>query len=222
MSGRAMAAPHAADELAPARQPTATHRAVQTSGRIGPNAVTRLAEALSALQGEETCRAVFAAAGAEAHLAAAPTSMVDEMTVARLHQSLHARLAPHQARAVSRRAGELTARYLLDNRIPRLAQTLLRRLPAWLALRILCAAITRHAWTFTGSGAFTASFRPDVTLTITHGPVARLIRSREPACAYYAATFESVLSGALGRRMTVRETACEAMGAPACVFEVTW
>ncbi len=46
--------------------------------------------------------------------------------------------------------------------------------------------------------------------------------SGEPACAFYSATFERLFRALVHPRATVRETACEAMGAPACVFEIAW
>ena len=49
-----------------------------------------------------------------------------------------------------------TGDYLLAHRIPKPVQALLKRLPAPLAARVLLAAITRHAWTFAGSGRFEA------------------------------------------------------------------
>jgi hypothetical protein len=61
------------------------------------------------------------------------------------------------AAEVARSAGRRTADYLLAHRIPKPVQALLKALPARLAARVLLSAIARHAWTFAGSGVFSAS-----------------------------------------------------------------
>lgn len=189
---------------------------------IGPNAVTRLAEALGEMEGEGVRAAVFGVAGQGARLMQPPAAMVPEEDVARLHQALHDALGPWRAAEVSWRAGELTAAYLLAHRIPRLAQRILRLLPARLAARIMAGAIARHAWTFAGSGRFSWRLERGLVLTIKGGPVARLLTTQEPACHYYAATFEGVFAAVVGEAVTVRETACEASGGDACVFALSW
>jgi divinyl protochlorophyllide a 8-vinyl-reductase len=53
-------------------------------------------------------------------------------------------------------------------------------------------------------------------------PICKGLETHEPACAYFAATFERVFAEMLGPSVQVVETACEATGATACVFEVDW
>jgi divinyl protochlorophyllide a 8-vinyl-reductase len=192
------------------------------SGRIGPNAVTRIAQALEVGQPTGMTRRVFEAAGLGFWLVRPPEEMVEEGAVARLHASLIAELGEARARQISWEAGSLTGDYLLARRIPRLAQALLRALPRRLAARLLLAAISRHAWTFAGSGRFAYAFTPGLVLTIKGSPLCRLVRTDEPACAYFAATFERIFRAILDPRTRVTETACEAMGAPECVFTVEW
>jgi divinyl protochlorophyllide a 8-vinyl-reductase len=48
------------------------------------------------------------------------------------------------------------------------------------------------------------------------------LQADAPACGYYAATFEGLFAALVHRRARVVEVACEAQGAPACVFEVRW
>lgn len=189
---------------------------------IGPNAVTRMAEALSAAFGDTLCGDVFASAGLSRHLAAPPTRMIPETDVTALHGAAIARLGEARAADVSREAGRLTGDYLLAHRIPALAQRVLKRLPRALAARLLVAAIARHAWTFAGGGAFTYRFSPRLTLSLKGSPICAGLRTQEPACSYFAATFERVFSEMLGPTLRVTETECEATGAPACVFEVRW
>ena len=74
-------------------------------GRIGPNAITRLEEALTAGHGLEACRRLFARAGLLAHLEVRPCAMVDEADVTRLHAALHDCLPDADAAAVSAEAG---------------------------------------------------------------------------------------------------------------------
>ena len=190
----------------------------QGAALIGPNAVTRLAEALADRAAAER---VFGAAGLRRYLADPPTRMVPDEEVARLHAALRRELGGATAAAIGDRAGRLTADYLLANRIPRAAQRLLGLLPARLALGLLLRAIGQHAWTFAGRGRF--SWRReggDFVLSLAGGPVGRDAKADAPVCAYYAATFERLFQAILRKPVMVVETACEATGAPACEFTV--
>ncbi|PPD44775.1 MAG: bacteriochlorophyll 4-vinyl reductase [Methylocystis sp.] len=189
---------------------------------IGPNAITRMAQALTSECGGTQCREIFAAAGLARHLTEPPTRMVPEIDVARLHRVAVERLGELQAALVSRLAGRLTGDYLLSNRIPRLAQRVLKMLPRSLASRILAAAIERHAWTFVGSGAFSYDHATGFRLRIAGSPVCKELHTREPACSYFAATFERVFGEIIGDELRVHEVECEATGGKACVFELRW
>ena len=188
------------------------------TGRIGPNAVTRLAEALA---GDPALRiAVFRRAGCLRHVAEPPTEMVDERDVSALHEALQAVAGEDRAAEVSREAGRLTADYLLAHRIPHLAQRVLRVLPLAVSTRILLRAIARHAWTFAGSGRFSYGFEPGLAIRIESSPISRLVSTHEPACTYYAAVFETVFAVALRASAEVRETECTACGSSSCRFEI--
>jgi divinyl protochlorophyllide a 8-vinyl-reductase len=193
-------------------------------GRIGPNAITRVAEALRTLQGEEAQRRVFARAQLAHYLAAPPASMVDEGEVQRLHRALRGMLDADTTRRVAQLAGERTGDYLLAHRIPRAVQAVLRRLPAPLAARVLLAAIRRHAWTFAGSGQFSARAGRPIVLAITHCPLCRDDPAHDgrPQCDYYAATFERLLRTLVHPDIRVTEVQCEAAGGSACEFEARW
>jgi divinyl protochlorophyllide a 8-vinyl-reductase len=186
-------------------------------GRIGPNAVTRLAEALGA-----AAPAIFAAAGLAHRLATPPGAMVPETEVTALHRALRGGFTPEAADRIAREAGRRTAQYLLAHRIPSPLQALLRLLPARLAARLLLRAIGRHAWTFAGSGTFRILPGTPPRFAIEHGPIARAGAAEHPVCGYYAATFETLCVALVSPRARVAEIACEAMGAPACVFALTW
>ncbi len=191
-------------------------------GRIGPNAITRMAEAMRAALGEEATRAIFRAALIERHLDAPPGRMVPERDVTALHRAGRAALGEARLALLARHAGALTARYLLAHRIPRPVQWLLRMLPPGLAARVLLRAIGAHAWIFAGSGSFRVAWGRPLRLEIAGGPIAAAGTAEEPVCDYYASTFETLFATLVSRYARVREVACCATGATACVFEVTW
>lgn len=212
----------------------------EAEGRIGPNAVTRLAEALDELHGPPATDAVFGAAGLLRYRQVPPSAMVDETVVTSLHAALRRTFAPQDAAAVARRAGALTGDYLLAHRIPAPVRALLRTLPAPWAARLLVRAMASHAWTFAGSGAFSsvavsdrpvakADVAPDVgpgrprlELAIRSCPLCRGAIDPAPVCDYFAATFERLFATLVSRSARVHETACQATGASACRFEVRW
>jgi divinyl protochlorophyllide a 8-vinyl-reductase len=196
-------------------QITATPAAV-----IGPNAITRLAEALALHEASDACQRVFGAAGLAHHLRQPPHAMVPDDDAARLHAALMRLLGPTRAATVSLTAGRLTAQYLLAHRIPLMAQRAIGLLPRRLALRALLMAISRHAWTFAGGGRFSWRAGRVYRLMLTGGPICRHLHAEAPACAYYAATFEHLFRRIISPALDVVETECEAMGHTACVFEV--
>jgi divinyl protochlorophyllide a 8-vinyl-reductase len=210
-------APH---ELA--RALPAAPGAAPAETRIGPNAVTRLAEALHALEGAAAADAVFRRAGCLGWLDEPPTRMVPEGEVVRLQRALFDELGVARARRVARDAGTRTAAYLLARRIPAPARALLRALPAPLASRFLARAIARHAWTFAGSAGFAAHGARPVSFTLTGCPMCRGARAPGTRCDFYTGCFERLCRALVHRRATVTQTACAAAGAPACRFEVDW
>jgi divinyl protochlorophyllide a 8-vinyl-reductase len=204
--------------------------------RIGPNAIIRLQEALLASVGPERAQSVFEEAGQGRYLAQPPQHMVAEADVTSLYTSLPAQLGPRLAAEVSGRAGWLTGDYLLANRIPAPVQALLHWLPAPLAVRVLLAAIRKHAWTFVGSGHFDTvavsdgsmqrdrqdDRRARLLLRVACCPICAGSLQDTPACSYYAASFESLFIALVHRRARVREITCHALGAATCTFEVSW
>ena len=192
------------------------------AGRIGPNAIIRVAEALPGFVGTDQARSIFQRAGLADYFRKPPQDMVDEAEVARLHRELRASLGASMAGQVAWGAGRRTADYLLAHRIPKPVQALLKSLPAPLAARVLLKAIAKHAWTFAGTGEFSYVLGPPVVLQIRNNPLCRGTTSESPACDFYAATFERLFQVLVQREARVRETACEACGDDACRFEIRW
>lgn len=190
--------------------------------RIGPNAIIQVIHALTARLGEQSTNAFFIDAGLERYIQQQPGDMVSQSDVALLQAALRGRYGPLMAREICIDAGRRTGDYLLANRIPSLAQRVLRLMPAGLAARVLAKAISKHAWTFAGSGTFTASVGRPFRFSIQRNPICSRIQSDEPVCDYYAATFERIFCAIVHPKSRVVETECEAAGAQACVFEVSW
>jgi divinyl protochlorophyllide a 8-vinyl-reductase len=190
------------------------------AGRIGPNAVIRLAEALDAVEGKQVTVRVFNAAGYGLHALKPPEEMVPEAEVTALHRQLRSTLGEKRATSISWIAGQRTADYLLANRIPRAAQHLLRLLPKRLAAFMLLKAIGAHAWTFAGTSRFSWMMGRRLSLRFENCPLCRGAHATAPCCQYYAATFERLFRNIITPDATVTETECAAAGAPACRFEV--
>ena len=191
-------------------------------GRIGPNAITRTAEALQEELGAQRTGELFALAGLERYLREPPEHMVDETEVTRLQAVLHEQLEAQMARVICRGAGTRTGAYLLARRIPRAVQLLLRALPAPAASAVLLTAIRRNSWTFAGTGRFSARGLGPVTLSLHQCPLCRGAHARTPRCDFYAGCFERLFRTLVHPRSRVTETSCQANGADACRFEVRW
>ncbi|NCA68489.1 MAG: bacteriochlorophyll 4-vinyl reductase [Sphingobacteriia bacterium] len=190
--------------------------------RVGPNAIIRVAEALEERHGPAALARLLDAAELGHYRQALPTEMVDEREVTRVQTALREQLGLQEAHRIARDAGLRTGDYLLANRIPQPVQRILEVLPAPLASRVLIKAIQRNAWTFVGSGVFSARPGRPTHLMVTNGPICADVRADEPVCDFYAGSFERLFSRLVHPRARVSEIACQAMGAQACVFEVRW
>ncbi len=192
------------------------------AGRIGPNAIIRVAEALEAQEGHHALVALFDLAGLAHYLEAPPTTMVDEREVTVLQSALRTQLGLQAARSVSRDAGLRTGDYLLANRIPGPAQFVLSLLPPRLAGRVLIKAIRSNAWTFVGTGVFGADSNYPPRLSVIDSPICRDARADEPLCDFYAGCFERLFRRLVHPEAVATEVACQAAGAEACIFEIRW
>lgn len=186
--------------------------------RIGPNALIQTGQAVSALYGVGAAQLIFEAAGLGRYLEAPPTAMVDEHEPVALFAAIRAMLPPAEADRVLAEAGYRTAHYILDHRIPPLARKTMPKLHPEIASRLLVPAISRHAWTFAGSGVFRGKVmdwaRPRVRLEIVGNPLAT------PGCPWHAAVFRTLFSTLCGCTATTRHLECCAAGSSRCVTEL--
>jgi divinyl protochlorophyllide a 8-vinyl-reductase len=192
-------------------------RSCTEPARIGPNAVIQLGETLAAHGEDRLAGEIYLAAGCPDWLARPPQAMVEEDAVVRLHRALWRLAAREQAAAYAREAGMRTGDYILANRIPAPARMLLRLMPAPIAARLLVEAISAHAWTFAGSGRFSAQAGTPVIVEIADNPLAG-----PEGCVWHTAVFRRLFQSLVHAESDVRETACCGAGAPACRFEIAW
>lgn len=185
-------------------------------GLIGPNAVLQMLPILDRFCDRTRRAQILAAAG----IFEIPDgqSMIPETDAARLHRQL--RLAePEMAPTLATHAGFETANYILAHRIPKLAQGVLKVLPRAPAAKILSHAITKHAWTFAGSGMFHA--KTPWSFTIQNNPIVRGEVSDVPLCHWHAAVFERLYRVLVSPRCRCLETRCTAQGSgDTCRFEM--
>ena len=181
-----------------------------TIARVGPNALIQMDRVLTERLGEAEAARIFAGAGV---LQGDPDEMVPETSVRRLFDSLLAR-RPRDWPALAHEAGERTADYILQHRIPRKAQLVLRVLPTAVSGPLLARAIAAHAWTFAGSGRFVVRPGRPLTLAIEGNPLSM------SGCPWHAGVFDRLFQRLVSARASAVVTACCASGAPACIFEI--
>lgn len=181
--------------------------------KIGPNSLTQTVRALRESYDEAQVAAILRPCGLEYLLHQTVTEMVDEESFAALVTVLADQLGPEQAQRVLHRSGQLTAGYLLQHRIPRPFQWLLKPLPHRLALKLLLAAISRHAWTFAGSGSFRYEVGQTPQLTVTTH-----IHPAEAVCGFYGGTFAHLIRVLIDGRAQMETTASWQGGQACCVY----
>ncbi|WP_420014320.1 bacteriochlorophyll 4-vinyl reductase [Sulfitobacter sediminis] len=174
---------------------------------IGPNAVLQLLPLLDRLGGPDRRARMLAEAG----IFEVPSgqSMIPETSAARLHQQLRLE-EPVLAAGISARAGFETANYILAHRIPRAAQLLLKVLPEGPSAFLLAAAISKHAWTFVGSGDF--RILDPWNFEITGNPLILGERSEFCLCHWHTAVFERLYQFLVAPSCKCVETECGAQG----------
>lgn len=190
--------------------------------RMGPNAITRLAEAVRNLKGEASVQTLFDAADLSHYLATPPLAMVDEADVMALHRALYRIWPRDEAERVLRVAGVLTARYLIANRIPPLARTLIGTMPKPLGGRLLLGAIQKNAWTFAGSAEVSADKGRDTALLMRKCQLCRGLDACARPCRYHEATIETLYRALVSPRAEARMEAFSSRRGGACAVEIAW
>lgn len=182
------------------------------AGRIGPNAVIQLGEALRALP--EMAQRIYARADCPSLLNDPPAAMIDERIPARLFEALWKELPADQAAAIARDAGRRTGEYVLRNRIPAVARAILGVLPGQIAARLLLKAIHRNAWTFAGSGICRIESSAPSVLTIERNPL------KMPGCVWHVGVLERLFQALAAPGSRVRHCDDAAKAATICRFEI--
>ncbi len=187
------------------------------AGLIGPNAVLQLAAALRAATGRAPlAEQVFQSAGLLRLLHNPPDAMIDEAIPARLFEALWWEMPAEQASYFAYDAGRRTGAYVLANRIPALAQLLLRSLPQRLACALLLKAIRRNAWTFVGSGICDVEFGAPALVTIVNNPLAM------PGCIWHVGVLEQLFRKLVNKNTHVSHVHQRVNGQPVSRFEIAW
>lgn len=202
-----------------------------TEALIGPNAIIQVADTIRREFGADQLLRIMNAARLGHFMTEPPQHMVSELDVVQLHRAVAESLPVEDGRMVMWQAGENTATYLLANRIPRLAQILLKVLPAGLSARLLLVAIIKHAWTFAGSSRFSCHAAVPVRISLEGSPLFVAPACRSLAEAYFEATFETLFRRLVSPRAQVISSGQDsppvsrkgAHGSEAvCAFELDW
>jgi divinyl protochlorophyllide a 8-vinyl-reductase len=187
--------------------------------KIGPNALIQTVRALREQIRDAKITAILQQCNQESLLYEAPSEMVHERAFETLVGAVADQLGVESAYQILWRSGTLTADYLLEHRIPRPFQLLLRPLPPKPALALLLAAIRQHAWTFVGSGRFVYRVRQTPQLTVsTH------IQPIEAVCGFYGGTFEHLFRTLVASQTRVGTTTSvtnrEPTGQASCIYTI--
>lgn len=186
-------------------------------GRIGPNAILQLVDVLERRGEGELLSAVLVEAGVSRP--SCDAGMLPEGDCAAVHQALR-RLVP-AAEGLLEEAGLATGDYILANRIPKLAQGVLRLLPGFLAAPVLTKAIARHSWTFAGTGAFRVESSRPLVVSVAQNPLMAGWRAEVPQCIWHVAVFRRLYGRLVWPGVRVTEVACCACGDAACRFDIS-
>jgi divinyl protochlorophyllide a 8-vinyl-reductase len=193
--------------------------ATMNAARIGPNAIIQTIAALREAYAPDELPKLLAG-GAEVYLSQLPHEMIPEEQFHALVELLTPRLGVERAGEILYRAGERTADYVRANRIPAPLRTILGALPAPLGLRLFLPAISKHAWTFAGSGKFTFSVGRALWISIGKPADHDTAGIAAVLCRYYCGSFTQMLRRVVSQRIQLRETSCQARGGAACVYQI--
>lgn len=195
------------------------HGHAGVAGRIGPNAILQTVAVIRDRFGDAAAARVIA--GTPWRLDRLPTEMVPEEDVLSVVHATMRQFGDAEAHRVMDAAGVATAHYLLANRIPRIAQVVMKLAPPSVALRILLTAIQRNSWTFAGSARFVVRHGTPTVVEFHDCAMCRGLHSSGAECQFYAATFRELLTLLVSARTQVVESSCMATGESCCRFALT-
>ena len=173
--------------------------------RIGPNAIIQIVAAARDQLSDTQANVLLREAGLDHYIAELPSTMIPEPEVAALHSALARTQTEEVALRIAVDAGVRTADYLLANRIPVAAGFVLRYLPGRLSTRFLMLAISKHAWTFAGSGTFHSDGSKPVSISISGSPLFADKQAAPLADAYFRATFQRLFQVLVHRNCRCRD-----------------
>jgi divinyl protochlorophyllide a 8-vinyl-reductase len=187
--------------------------------RIGPNAIIQTVQVLRDQYGRAEADTLLEQGGQVHLLHELPSTMVDEAEFHTLVRALLEQIGPEQTDQVLYESGQRTADYLLAHRIPRPFQRLVQMplLPRRVGLHLLLWAISKHAWTFVGSGAFrfAVTNRPTIRVTVTHPSVI-------PVARFYGGTFAHLVYVLIDQQSSMQiDTSQPPDGSIECVYTLT-
>lgn len=191
-------------------------RTAQPATRVGPNAILQTRTALDVLCGHVKRVEIFDRAGLGWLSRRDLEDLVHTRAVNALNASVLLSLAPDNAETVMAHAGELTANYIIENRIPAPVQTLLKIVPRSIGTKLLLKAIERNAWTFAGSCEVVIG---DGIVSIYDNPIC-LGRLGYSGCVWHRAVFTRLFHCLISEKIVVEEIECIGKGGDACVFEI--
>ncbi|MEM1412304.1 MAG: bacteriochlorophyll 4-vinyl reductase [Pseudomonadota bacterium] len=182
----------------------------QVAGVVGPNAVLQLVEPLRFAGGQASLDRVFNQARLSHYLKDPPLAMVPEEEAYRLFTSTRDVLGNTTGDLVLKLAGQGTARYVMQNRIPGTVRGLLKTMPPRFAAPMLLNAIKRNAWTFAGSGVCSSmKSRPGWIIEIASNPLAT------PSCPWHVAVLETLFQSLVSKVSQI-ESLSDGLSAGAC------
>ena len=190
------------------------------NGHIGPNAIVQTVIALRESLGAERTARMLVAHGQRRWVAQLPTEPVPEPAFVALVRAVVDELGPEGAEAILRRSGRRTADYVLENRLPRPVQALLRAVRGRLGARLLLWAISKNAATFGESGTFSYRMAPEMRVTVANPVLFAEARTQAAMCAYQRAALERLFRALIDERARLVSRRCQALGAQFCEYTI--
>lgn len=189
-------------------------------GSLGGNTVIQCVKALVEHAGSDRTRVLLKEAGRTSWLDTPPSTCIPEGQFHALTTLLRERFGHEDADRVLSRAGELTARYVLEHKMPRAVQAGLKALPRSISLRLLLRALGRNAKKFVGSGSYRYELRPRPKIQIYECLHCAAGASESPQCVYLAKGFEVFVRELVAGAARVEEIECRALGGACCTFAI--